>query len=371
MFLTVTFLSLLVPQIGRAQLNALNEKEKECQRQLNEGKYTSSICFNLLSEVQNQAQGTNSNYKPSSYDARLSEPKGHSREFPPGHKVVETYLGGWPLKHDSGISQDVYQQTLEAIHASAASDAGQRYKECTDPPFDALAHQDGLGVVDDVIALLEYPNYKIRLLFFNGMEDMICNHDGNEKFLENMAWKGRDMWIESKRYVWISQYEQEGKVSGYMKEYDNLLFLKILNAGHMVPLDVPLQSLDMMQLFIHKDSFQSSPQTILGKQASADAHCPVCPSCSEPDCDDSCKGQPASLPPSGNAGSLGNSRLIAVVLAVSGIALAVIYISFFRRKRRSGSIVPQYDLELRDTSYSDSPGPVRRISSSSSGNGFA
>jgi hypothetical protein len=45
-----------------------------------------------------------------------------------------------------------------------------------------LKHQDGLGVTQDVVDLL---NNNVRLLFFNGIEDMICNHVGNEIAVEN------------------------------------------------------------------------------------------------------------------------------------------------------------------------------------------
>ena len=39
------------------------------------------------------------------------------------------------------------------------------FKECTDPPYNALKHQDGLGVTREVAFLLEN---KVKMLFFNG-----------------------------------------------------------------------------------------------------------------------------------------------------------------------------------------------------------
>jgi len=39
-------------------------------------------------------------------------------------------------------------------------------------------------------------------------------------------------------------------VKEHMKEYENLLSLKILDCGHMVPIDLPATSLDMMRTFL-------------------------------------------------------------------------------------------------------------------------
>jgi carboxypeptidase D len=221
--------------IDKAQWYALDADEKACQDYLAKGQYDATICFNLLSYVVDQSYGGSIKYRVSTYDARRSEPKHGSRTFPPGHKVVETYLGGWDLSSDDPgtLSTSIAEEVLTAIHATAAKDAEQVYMECTDPPYNALSHQDGKGVVPDIVAVLQHKS-KPRLLFFNGMEDLICNHVGNEKMLENLPWSGKDDWILASRYAWKATHEPEGKVSGYMKEYENLGFLKILNAGHMV-----------------------------------------------------------------------------------------------------------------------------------------
>lgn len=345
-------------QIGRAQLYALNEKEKKCQAELNKGNYDVSICFSLMSDVTTQAQGRDSKYKVSSYDARKSEQKHKDRAFPPGHKVLETYLGGWELeKHEGSMPQTIKEQVLPVIHAEAATAAGQRYEECTDPPYNALAGQDGLGVVPDVVDLLQYTgdteDEKIRLLFFNGMEDMICNHVGNEKFLEHLPWDHRDHWVEASRYVWIADSEATGMVSGYMKEYKNLSFLKLLNSGHMVPLDIPSHALEMVRNHMYSKSFDSSAQTVSGVQQPADADCPACPSNHCPVCPHCTES---------SSSSSASSRLSGAVLAgIAAAALVTIGCFCYASKRRrifgggSSAMVPQYDLELREAHYTDTP----------------
>lgn len=201
---------------------------------------------------------------------RVWESVGQSREYPVGHKDIEAYLGRPELAVENNkirtasasppmsYSDDV----LEALHATESIDAGQYYMECTDPPWDALKHQDGKGVVKEVVRILDHES-KPRLLFFNGIFDLICNHHGNEKFLEKLPWNNIDKWILSKRYAWGAN-KSHLQPYGYMKEFENLLFLKIMDAGHMVPIDQPEVMLAMMRsLIAGGNSFQDHQQYIL------------------------------------------------------------------------------------------------------------
>ena len=106
----------------------------------------------------------------SQYDTRLWEGNG-PRSFPFGHEDVETYLGG----HDHGQNPPLGVETydvLEAIHATESIDAGQTYAECTDPPYFALMNQDGVGVIDELVRVLDHPS-KPHMLFFNGINDLV------------------------------------------------------------------------------------------------------------------------------------------------------------------------------------------------------
>jgi len=261
--------------IGKGQERSLALKEEKCREQLMKGRYTSNICFDLLDEVVGNSLGgktSGSLYKVSQYDYSKWELIRGGRDFPPGHKDVEAYLG-----QTSKIANAPIQDVLKAIHATPSWTAGQRYRECTDPPYNALMHQDGLGVTQDIIELLNYEpgddennngggggvqvqQHKIELLFFNGINDLICNHVGNENALENLQWNHLMEYQTSKRYGWKSQ--SIDKLGGYMKGYQNLSFLKILNSGHMVPMDVPDVALDMLQTFIYKQSFETYNQNI-------------------------------------------------------------------------------------------------------------
>ena len=275
--------------LGVAQVNALAISEKKCQNQLNQGIYRSRICLGLQDEVVDNSFGSNAPFHVSRYDVRVSERKGSPRSFPKGRKAIECYLGGIPIPEwESGeMDCQVHHPVLETLHATAAQSAYHTYVECAYPPHFALAHQDGKGVVDDIVEVLQHPS-KPRLLFFNGVQDLVCNHVGNEKALENLPWAGRTQWIEAPRYAWISSHHN-GKPAGFMKEFQNLLFLKVLDAGHMVPMDQPDISLEMMSIFMRGGSFSDNLQDIRSSRVVPPASCPVCATCpAKEDCPTIC-----------------------------------------------------------------------------------
>ena len=347
--------------IGAAEVQAFNEKEKLCQAKLNTGLYSVGACFDLIDDIIAGSFGSGSVYKVSGYDVRIAEVRNAEREFPPGHKIIETYLGGWdvPSSAKGGISTKIYTKVLEAIHASVATKAGQVYQECTDPPYNALAGNDGKGVVDDVVDILQHSD-KVQLLFFNGVHDIICNHAGNEKYLEKLPWENAKNWFESSRYTWIAPTEVPGKVSGYMKEYANLKFLKVMDAGHMVPMDVPSVALDMMKIFVSNGSFDSNNQQLEAK-SEGPGSCPICPTCLERD-----SGAPGSETDDSKSSYRAPDGAVVVSykwLIVGSTILAVTFIVLLWRRPRHATAatigrhvpVPQYELELRDTktSYHD------------------
>ena len=125
--------------IGRAQKNALEEKEKLCQQDIANGKYVSNNCFSLLDAIIDNSQGKSAPYEISQYDVSKWESTKTSRKFPPGHEVVEAYLGGWTVPREDGPAMSVsHEVVLESIHSTPSLLSGQRYKECTNPPYNAL-----------------------------------------------------------------------------------------------------------------------------------------------------------------------------------------------------------------------------------------
>ncbi|KAH8065441.1 peptidase [Aureococcus anophagefferens] len=155
----------------------LQEKEKQCQRKLDQRVYVSKLCWDLLDDVVKATRASRTLGGPglgaNQYDAR--DAVRSSRFFPPGHEGVEAYMNQADVR--------------AALHVDKES---QRFRECADPPYDALQHQDGLGVAPSLRRLLDAAAHKRpRLLFYNGQTDLICNHVGVDRSLRALDWTGK------------------------------------------------------------------------------------------------------------------------------------------------------------------------------------
>ncbi|XP_073387740.1 serine carboxypeptidase-like isoform X2 [Physcomitrium patens] len=82
----------------------------------------------------------------------------------------------------------------------------------------------------------------IELLVYAGEYDLICNWLGNSRWVTAMDWSGQ---VEYAKAGWKS-FEVDGEEAGLTTGYGPLQFLKVHNAGHMVPMDQPKNSLEML-----------------------------------------------------------------------------------------------------------------------------
>eukprot|EP00578_Thalassiosira_sp_NH16_P012868 CAMPEP_0181115476 /NCGR_PEP_ID=MMETSP1071-20121207/21451_1 /TAXON_ID=35127 /ORGANISM="Thalassiosira sp., Strain NH16" /LENGTH=649 /DNA_ID=CAMNT_0023199683 /DNA_START=33 /DNA_END=1982 /DNA_ORIENTATION=+ len=349
--------------IGTAQRASFQDKERTCQSNLKSGNYRSSICFSLLDDIVDQSGGKSGTSKVSQYDTRFWEKRGASRSFPAGHKDVETYLGGAHSVSNPPLNVN-YRDVLEAIHATESMDAGQTYRECTDPPYIALQHQDGVGVVEELVRVIDHET-KPHMLIFNGINDLICNHVGNERLLDLLPWSKTSQYTQQPRHAWESGVETSEKVNyihgrpdGYIKEFENLSFLKILEAGHMVPMDQPAVALQMMKTLVYgsegSTGFLSSTQDLARANTNEDARmCKLddCPNC-----------LPGKVEPTLSADAV----VFAATWSNLGILLAVfasgiIFTCLFQRwqrtaatKRVLASLEDDMELTDQDSIYRDS-----------------
>jgi len=91
----------------------------------------------------------------------------------------------------------------------------------------------------------------IRVLVYSGMEDYICNWLGGRDWTAAMQWSGQIDFNNAPEKPW----KANGQVAGSSKSADGLIFLKVLNAGHMVPMDQPANALSMLNTFLQNKPF--------------------------------------------------------------------------------------------------------------------
>lgn len=76
-----------------------------------------------------------------------------------------------------------------------------------------------------------------------GEYDFICNWLGNFHWTQTLEWSGASAFTSAENTTWVTA---SGEEAGTFISADGFTFLKVLNAGHMVPRDQPQNSLDMV-----------------------------------------------------------------------------------------------------------------------------
>ncbi|KAK9765664.1 hypothetical protein K7432_005832 [Basidiobolus ranarum] len=91
----------------------------------------------------------------------------------------------------------------------------------------------------------------IRVLVYAGDADFICNWYGNKAWAMELDWSGKKKFNNAKDTNWTVHGEPAGEV----RTAKGLTFLRVFEAGHMVPYDQPENALDMINRWIQKSKF--------------------------------------------------------------------------------------------------------------------
>lgn len=83
----------------------------------------------------------------------------------------------------------------------------------------------------------------IKVLVYAGEYDLICNWLGNSRWVHAMEWSGQKQFGASPTVP----FSVDGAEAGLLKNYGPLTFLKVHDAGHMVPMDQSKASLQMLR----------------------------------------------------------------------------------------------------------------------------
>nr|GMD25401.1 serine carboxypeptidase-like [Ipomoea batatas] len=87
----------------------------------------------------------------------------------------------------------------------------------------------------------------INLLVYAGEYDLICNWLGNWRWVQALQWSGQKGFGAAPNVT----FSVDGKEKGIQKRFGPLTFLKVHDAGHMVPMDQPKASLEMIRRWMH------------------------------------------------------------------------------------------------------------------------
>ncbi|XP_054926480.1 venom serine carboxypeptidase-like [Dermacentor andersoni] len=119
--------------------------------------------------------------------------------------------------------------------------------------FHTSRHVVASNFVDDLLRSAR-PQFTVvveggyKVLVYSGQLDMAMAPTQTENFLSQVAWSHAARWNREPRTVWRSG---DGRhVYGYKKTVENLSFVVVRNAGHLVPFDQPRVSYELITAFI-------------------------------------------------------------------------------------------------------------------------
>jgi len=137
---------------------------------------------------------------------------------------------------------DAYLAQDEVLAALGIPD-DQRWVECN-KEVDIFMQYSGDWMKEFKTAVAESVESGVNTLIYAGEFDFICNWMGNHAWTLTMDWHGHDDFNAAENKTWTNE---DGEEAGSYLNSENFTFLKVKNAGHMVPRDQPANSMDMVR----------------------------------------------------------------------------------------------------------------------------
>ncbi|KAG0736544.1 hypothetical protein G6F23_010887 [Rhizopus arrhizus] len=144
---------------------------------------------------------------------------------------IQFYANSPQVKSNLGVDPEVVK------YESCSNSVGSRFGKTGD------------GGLDFSTKVAETLEAGVRVLLYVGEMDWICNWVGNLEWSLEMKWKGKEGYNSALTKPWFSDFT--GRQAGDVRSFDNLTFLKVFNAGHMVPFDQPENSLDFFNKWLY------------------------------------------------------------------------------------------------------------------------
>ncbi|KAI9911124.1 hypothetical protein PsorP6_008768 [Peronosclerospora sorghi] len=307
------------------QVLSLKASYDECLAALNSGTFRSQSCFANMNaitrSVKSGAEGNNLNF----YDVRQYVPSVGA--YPPGQENIVKYMNNMKVR--------------KALHGN--ENTNFRFSICSDDVYRGLANFDGVSTLEIFQLLLQKG---LRVIFYNGQWDMMCNHYGTEKLLLSLNWQGSEAFQQATKYTWRVQGRKEP--AGFAQQGGNLTYVVVAGAGHMVTLDVPDVAADLLRRFVNGLGFNDKAQSVRNARLnSSDLETRFC---FTPSNDSSAGTKYSAFDQSG--GTYMSTWGVAIT-ALGSIAVTVCLTLFCLRRRRNRQPVHEAITQVCDDEHLD------------------
>lgn len=192
--------------------------------------------------------------------SQVLDAAGHPNEFNTG-----TYN-----QYDS-IFQGIYNvffndpEMQELIHVRGKNIPGVQFTNGHYTPSgwtscnDAIATDMTPDKPSSSVPSLQYLAERVRVLLYSGDLDMSCNIVGTTWTLEANEWLGK-RWFNARRALWRVGGSVQDVAGDYSYLDDGQFgFLVVHKSGHLVPMDLPEQALDMITRLVRGQSYADQP----------------------------------------------------------------------------------------------------------------
>ena len=120
---------------------------------------------------------------------------------------------------------------LNDVSVQQALGVNKKWVECDEMVHTYLLGDWMTNLVFKVGSILD--NTDVEVLVYSGDKDWICNWRGGEAWTNAMHWKSHAEFNQQNMEGW----SVDSQPAGEMRQYGNLHFLRVFEAGHMVPMD--------------------------------------------------------------------------------------------------------------------------------------
>lgn len=163
------------------------------------------------------------------YDVRLDDTYPDcGMNWPPDVQPINTYLNR--------------PEVITAFHASSHTTP---WTECSN----AVGRQFYMKQHNSSVTLMPSLLERIPVLLFAGDQDYICNYVGQEDMIAALSWNSGTGFGDAEPLAW----SVNGEAAGTWTAARNLTYVRVYNASHMVPYDLPHVAHDMISRFMGVD----------------------------------------------------------------------------------------------------------------------
>eukprot|EP01118_Nematostelium_gracile_P004704 TRINITY_DN15631_c0_g1_i1.p1 TRINITY_DN15631_c0_g1~~TRINITY_DN15631_c0_g1_i1.p1 ORF type:complete len:443 (+),score=123.28 TRINITY_DN15631_c0_g1_i1:46-1329(+) len=136
----------------------------------------------------------------------------------------------------------------KSVQAALGVPSGTTWQTCNDQ----VNADFGVDVIQSY--RYEVPNILaagIPVVIYNGDLDLICNWVGGSMWTNSMSWPGQSAFQAAQMKPWLVN----GVAAGQAKSAQGLTFVRVYQAGHMVPHDQPKNALDLLRRVVKNVPF--------------------------------------------------------------------------------------------------------------------